>query len=80
MDRASLHALTARVPTRDEAAMAEIDYATLRRYLLAPAHRIGGVEYELLGQLIEAQSLSQLDFVWARELANVHAFLSEWDP
>ncbi len=63
----------------DEAAMAEIDYATLGRYLLAPAHRIAGVRYAMLGQLIETESLSQLDFVWARELANVHAFLSEWD-
>ncbi len=63
----------------DEAAMAEVDYATLRRYLLAPAHRIPGVRYALLGRLIETESLSQLDFVWARELANAHAFLSEWD-
>ena len=62
----------------DDAAMAQIDYPTLRRYLVAPDHRLGGVDYSMLADLLEGERLTRIDYVWARELAGVHAFLSQW--
>jgi asparagine synthase (glutamine-hydrolysing) len=62
----------------DEAALAEIDYATLRRYLATPDHRVEGVDYVRLSELLRTEKLTRLDYVWARELAGIHAFLSEW--
>lgn len=62
----------------DEAALAEIDYVTLRRYLLAPTHRLAGVDYPALAGLLEGERLTRLDYAWARELAGAHAFLSQW--
>ena len=62
----------------DEAALADIDYMTLRRYLIAPSHRVDGVDYARLAVLLEAQKLTRIDYVWARELAGIHAFLSQW--
>ena len=62
----------------DEAVLAEIDYATLRGLLVAPSHRIGGVDYARLTQLLESESLDRLDYRWARNLATAHAFLSQW--
>lgn len=62
----------------DEAALAEIDYETLRRYLVSPGHRIAGVDYRRLAELLETENLTRIDYVWARELAGVHAFLSQW--
>jgi hypothetical protein len=62
----------------DEAALAEIDYVTLRRYLVRPKVRVGGVDYGRLGVLLEGERLTRVDYAWARELAGVHAFLSQW--
>jgi asparagine synthase (glutamine-hydrolysing) len=62
----------------DEAALAEIDYAVLRRFLVAPNHHVNGVNYSLLGELLQTEKLTRLDYVWARELAGIHAFLSQW--
>lgn len=62
----------------DEAAMSQIDYATLRRLLIRPTHRIEGVDYRLLEQRLEAGNLTLLEYGWARNLANVHAFLAQW--
>jgi asparagine synthase (glutamine-hydrolysing) len=62
----------------DEAALAQIDYDTLRRFLVAPAHHLEGVDYPQLAGLLESEKLTRIDYVWARELAGVHAFLSQW--
>jgi asparagine synthase (glutamine-hydrolysing) len=62
----------------DEASLAAIDYTLLRRFLVDPEHRVDGVDYSMLGQLLEAETLTRIDYVWARELAGVHAFLSQW--
>jgi len=62
----------------DEAAIAEIDYAVLRRYLVAPNHHVDGVNYSQLAELLRTESLTPLDYMWARELAGSHAFLSQW--
>lgn len=62
----------------DEAALAVIDYATLRRYLTKPDHRVAGVDYELLGERLEAADFGTVEYAWARNLANIHAFLEQW--
>jgi len=62
----------------DEAALAEVDYPALRRYLVTPSHRLAGVDYEQLAERLDAQDLGTIDFGWARNLANVHAFLAQW--
>lgn len=62
----------------DEASLARIDYATLRRYLAAPEHRVTGIDYQALGELLAAERLTRIDYEWAKGLANVHAFLSQW--
>jgi asparagine synthase (glutamine-hydrolysing) len=62
----------------DEAMMAEIDYGILGRYLIRPRYRIDGVNYTALGELLRSEKLAALDYMWARNLATVHAFLSQW--
>ena len=62
----------------DEAALAAIDYATLKRWLIEPALRLDGVDYALLARRLEAGDLSIVEYGWARDLANVHAFLAQW--
>lgn len=62
----------------DDALLADIDYATLRRYLVDPPHRIAGVDYDALGELLRRESLGRSDFHSARHLAGVHAFLAQW--
>jgi asparagine synthase (glutamine-hydrolysing) len=62
----------------DEAALADIDYAVLRRFLSAPNHHVAGVDYSILDRLLRTETLTRIDYVWARELAGIHAFLSQW--
>jgi asparagine synthase (glutamine-hydrolysing) len=62
----------------DEAALAAIDYATLERYLVRPAHRLPGVDYPALEDLLRRREITMLDYKWATKLANVHAFLAQW--
>ena len=62
----------------DEAMLAEIDYTTLRALLTDPPNRIGGVDYGLLARQLAAGHMTPVEYQWARNLAGVHAFLSEW--
>jgi asparagine synthase (glutamine-hydrolysing) len=62
----------------DDAMLGEIDYASLRTFLGDPNHRIDGVDYARLGELLRSERLTPVDYRWARNLANVHAFLSLW--
>jgi len=62
----------------DEAMLAEIDYRTLRGFLTEPAHRIDGVDYALLARRLAGEDLTPVEYQWARNLAGVHAFLSQW--
>jgi hypothetical protein len=58
--------------------MAQVDYPTLTKYLVRPRHRVLGVAYDRLATRLERQDLSFLDWIWAYDLARVHAFLSQW--
>lgn len=62
----------------DEAALADIDYVTLRRFLVDPPHRFDGIDYAMLAERIHQESFGLPDFVWARQLAAAHAFLAQW--
>jgi asparagine synthase (glutamine-hydrolysing) len=62
----------------DESVMSHLDYDTLRRWLISPDHRIAGVDYDLLADRLERRNLELSEFMWAKDLASVHAFLSEW--
>ncbi len=62
----------------DEAVLAEIDYATLRRLLLESDHRLPGIDYRLLGERLNAEDLGTMEYAWARNLAGSHAFLAQW--
>ena len=62
----------------DEALLAQIDYPTLRRFLLDPPHRLDGVDYDALGDRLRSEDLEREDYHYARQLAGVHAFLAQW--
>ena len=62
----------------DEAMLADIDYSTLRRFLVAPEYRFEGIDYELLGERLRREDFQLVDYTWARNLATFHAFLSQW--
>lgn len=82
------HLLRGRVPDQildrqdktvfDEAVLASADHETLRRLLVRPRHRLPGVNYGLLEQRLDQGGLSAMEFAWARNLANIHAFLAQW--
>jgi asparagine synthase (glutamine-hydrolysing) len=55
-----------------------LDYETLRRWLAAPEHRVSGVDYGLLMRDLEREDMSLAYYLWARDLAAVHAFLDLW--
>jgi asparagine synthetase B (glutamine-hydrolysing) len=63
----------------NEAALARIDYATLRHWLVRPRHRLAGVQYDLLAERLERQDFGIIDFMWAKDLAGIHAFLNLWE-
>jgi hypothetical protein len=52
-----------------------LDYEALRRWLLAPEYRVAGVDYALLAQELEHEDMSLAHYLWARDLAAVHAFI-----
>lgn len=62
----------------DDSILRRIDYAALRTWLLDPTERIEGVDYQMLKERLDAESFGITDFLWAKDLAGVHAFLSLW--
>jgi asparagine synthase (glutamine-hydrolysing) len=62
----------------DESVRAKIDYGVLHRLLSAPGYRLKGVDYPKLAGHLEREDLDLRGFIWARDLAAVHAFLRQW--
>lgn len=62
----------------NEHIMSRIDYDTFKRLLVRPRHRLDGVDYDLLADRIESNSLSLGEYKWAVDLAKSHAFLNRW--
>jgi asparagine synthase (glutamine-hydrolysing) len=55
-----------------------IDYPSLRRWLADPPYRVPGVDYQLLGEQLEREDMDLPRYVWAKDLAGIHAFLDLW--
>ena len=55
-----------------------IDYGSLRRWLLHPSYRMPGVDYERLAHRLEREELDLAGYIWAKDLAAIHAFLDLW--
>jgi asparagine synthase (glutamine-hydrolysing) len=62
----------------DDSIMNAVDYAVLRRWLLAPSYQLPGVDYHLLRDRLEREDMDITDVMWAKDLASVHAFLALW--
>ena len=62
----------------DDHTMSQVDYPTLRRLLLTPRHHLAGVDYGRLAERIERQDFNRFDWYWAKDLAQIHSFLSAW--
>jgi hypothetical protein len=58
--------------------MASVDYVELGRWLREPQVRIRGVDYRALADRLDAKDLSLAEYIWAKDLAGVHAFLDLW--
>jgi asparagine synthase (glutamine-hydrolysing) len=58
--------------------MASVDYEELGRWLLAPDVRLRGVDYGLLATRLDAREFTLPEYIWAKDLAAVHAFLALW--
>ena len=59
----------------NDSLLARADYEALRRWLLDPPERIPGVDYDLLHDRIESGDMGVFEYIWAKDLASVHAFL-----
>jgi hypothetical protein len=64
----------------NEFMVANIDYPVLRRWLLAPAGPpIPGVRYDILAERLERETMTLPEYVQAKDLATIHAFLAQWE-
>jgi asparagine synthase (glutamine-hydrolysing) len=55
-----------------------LDYSALRHWLSDPSHRVTGVDYARLGEQLEREEMPLSHYLWAKDLATVHAFLDLW--
>jgi asparagine synthetase B (glutamine-hydrolysing) len=55
-----------------------LDFESLQRWLLAPEYRVPGVDYARLAEDLAKEDMSLAHYLWARDLAAVHAFLDLW--
>jgi asparagine synthase (glutamine-hydrolysing) len=62
----------------DDAARDRMDYNLLTELLIGAGYQVPGVDYRALARLITERTLTMLDYQWARDLANIHAFLDRW--
>ena len=62
----------------DEFVIAGFDYPSLRRWLVDPEYRMPGVDYEALRRHLDREDLTTFGYLWAKDLAGIHAFLSRW--
>jgi asparagine synthase (glutamine-hydrolysing) len=62
----------------DEFVVAGFDYPSLRRWLQQPEYRMAGVDYTALCRHLEAEDLTTFGYLWAKDLAGIHAFLAGW--
>ena len=64
----------------NEFILANLDYPALRRWLVAPpGPPIPGVRYDVLAERLERETLTLPEYMQAKDLACIHAFLSQWE-
>lgn len=61
----------------NDSMMDRIDYPALRRWLVDTPVRVEGVDYELLEKRLADEDFKMRDLMWARDLAAIHAFVSQ---
>lgn len=52
-----------------------LDYPALRRWLSDPEYRVPGVDYPALHEALEREDMQLPHYLWAKDLATVHAFV-----
>jgi asparagine synthase (glutamine-hydrolysing) len=62
----------------DDHVMSQIDYAGLRHWLIGHRFHITGVKYDVLQDRLTRENFTLRDYLWAKDLASIHAFLSLW--
>jgi len=62
----------------DEFVKAGLDYRSLRQWLTKTDYRMPGVDYGVLRTHLDREDLSIFGYLWAKDLAGIHAFLSLW--
>ncbi|CAN5750369.1 lasso peptide isopeptide bond-forming cyclase [soil metagenome] len=62
----------------NDSILQRVDYPTLSAWLARPEVEIPGFDYAKLGAKLENRSLDIADYMWAKDLAMAHAFLSQW--
>jgi asparagine synthase (glutamine-hydrolysing) len=63
----------------NESVSARVDYVELRRWLSDAPPLLDGVDYELLAKGLADEDMGVFEFLWARDLASVHAFVALWE-
>src|SRR5919108_2473119 len=63
----------------DASVAARINYEELRRWLTGTEPLIGAVDYDLLEKRLADENMQVHEYLWARDLASVHAFAALWD-
>ena len=59
----------------DESILARVDYEELQRWLAEPSFMMPGVNYDLLRKRLIDRDLDVDDFMWAKDLAAISAFV-----
>lgn len=62
----------------NDSVMARVEYAQLERWLRNPSYRMPGVRYPQLWDRLATRDLTFAEYDWAKDLAGVHAFCSQW--
>lgn len=62
----------------DDHVMSRLDYPVLKQFLSKPNYRISGVDYERLDVHLERRDLGLVDWLWLKDLLQIHAFLNQW--
>ena len=62
----------------DDHITSQINYPVLEQFLLKPAYRMSGVDYDGLALRLERRDLRLIDLMWIGDLLEIHAFVSQW--
>lgn len=55
-----------------------VDYSSLRKWVNDSQYRLPGVDYQALAEDLDREALDLRGYMWAKDLAVIHAFLAGW--